>query len=316
MILCTQEITMKYSLIITAWKEPDTVARTISNVLDLENLNLLPEMEIVLATPDEDTKIAAENIIKKYNFKDFLYVRDPHKGKPFALNLALEKASGEILIMTDGDVIIQKNALKPLVAKLDDTKIGAVTSRPVSADSRNSLFGYFGHLLADVAHKRRSEIFASGGFYFVSGYLYAMKNLKVKFPEDSLSDDAWITLKILDLGYKVSYSPESTVAITYPKNFQDWIKQKRRSLGGYTSLKSYQDEVIKKVGANKSLNRKFTTELSYIFFPITYAKNPKELVYSLFLYPARLWLWIEIWWSIKIKKKTIEQIWQRVESTK
>lgn len=48
----------------------------------------------------------------------------------------------------------------------------------------------------------------------------------------------------------------------------------------------------------------------------TYPKNLKELWWTKLLYFARIYLWLVIFWQIKILKKPFNKIWQRVESTK
>jgi hypothetical protein len=100
------------------------------------------------------------------------------------------------------------------------------------------------------------------------------------------------------------------VNVKYPKNFKDWMDQKLRSVGGYMQLWSY--GVVKK----DSVVRNFWKELKYFFFPIKYSRNIREFIWSLYLYPLRLYLWIRIFWEQKIKKKEIFEPWARIESTK
>jgi cellulose synthase/poly-beta-1,6-N-acetylglucosamine synthase-like glycosyltransferase len=299
-----------YSLIITAWKEAATVAQNLEFVLTPENGNYLPDMEIVLVTPDDETANAAQNIIDKTGFKNFVCIRDPHKGKPTALNMALDQVKGTILIFTDGDVLLAKDALQEVIKPFSNSSIACVTGRPVSSDSKNNLFGYWGHLLADVAHHKRTNIFDNGEYYFVSGYLYAMRKIEgFKFPSDILIDDAWATIKIVQLGHRIAYAPKAMVYVKYATNFSDWIRQKRRSLGGHNQLESYKE-------ATNIGNRKFSDELSYFMFPLKYSTNIKEFMYSLLLYPGRMYLWIVIWIQRKVLKRSFEKTWVRIESTK
>jgi cellulose synthase/poly-beta-1,6-N-acetylglucosamine synthase-like glycosyltransferase len=308
---------MKYSFVITGWKEPLTVAQTIRNILDSSKNNLLSDLEIILASPDDETRDAAKAVVSEFKYKYFSYIKDPQKGKPHALNLVLEKAKGEILIYTDGDVVIGADCLPHLIKYFEDPEVGGVTGRPVSADPKDNALGYWGNLLAEVAHHKRQKIFSSGGFYFLSGYLYATRNFKdLRFPEDILVDDAWMTVQVVKRGLKLKYAPDAKVFIKYPKNFKDWIKQKKRSLGGYHQLKSLESSVFNANGVLSSQNRKLTNELKYALFPFRYAKNLKQLWYSILLFPARLYLWLVIFYERKIQKKTFEQTWQRVESTK
>lgn len=301
---------MKYSLIITAWKEPKTVKTTLEKVFDSKYRNLLDDMEVILVCPDDETRKAGTEIAEQYNFPQFRQITDQQKGKPAALNLALAAAQGEILIFTDGDITLGDKALPALVQPFEDTSVGGVTGRPISADSKDTVFGYWGNLLADGAHHKRSKEFSRNSFYYMSGYLYAIKNIDdLRFPEESLVDDAWVTLELVRRGFKIKYAPEATVLIKYPQNFSDWIKQKKRSVGGYKKLETKSETPMIK-------SRSIVEELKYVVFPITYARNLKEFIYSLLLYPGRLYLWFAIGWQHYIGKKNFKETWVRIESTK
>ncbi len=304
---------MEYTLIITAWKEAETIKSTLEMILNPVFRNILPQTEIILACPDEETYLSALSVINHYSFNKFTYIKDPQKGKPVALNMALKVAKGKVIICTDGDVIIDKGAIPNLVKPFNDPIVSLVTGRPISADAKNTMFGYFGNLLADVAHKKREIEFGAGGFYFVSGYLYAMKRVDgLEIPWNSLVDDAWVTLQFVKNGSKIVYAPDAKVLVKYPKNMNEWLKQKKRSMGGYSQLA----EINNELPAKYKKSRGITDELKFVLFPITYAKSLRELAYSLYLYPARLWLWIAIWWERYVYKKSFEETWGRIESTK
>ncbi len=303
---------MKISIIITAWKEPKTIEKLFESILfELEiykNKNY--EIEILLACPDKETKISAEKVCEKYNFQNFIHIQDEQKGKPSALKLLFEKATGEIWILSDGDTFWGKNALQNLVIKFSDENVGGVSGHPVSIDEKNNIFGYWGHLLAESANHKRTISSQKNEFFPMSGYLMAIRKPNFQIPTEVLSDDAFISYKILESGKKISYSENSKVFIKYPKNLSDWYKQKARSLGGYLQLKNF--FVLK----NSKKTRTFFDELKYFWFPFSYAKNLKELFWSSLLFPARLFLWIKIFWERKVLKKDFAKTWVRIESTK
>lgn len=301
---------VRYSIIITAWNEAKTLALNMNNILNPSSGNLLPEMEIIIVSPDIETYNAAFEVAQKYGFKEIYHIQDERKGKPKALNLGISASRGDILIFMDGDILIGKNALLPLVSLLGENTYAA-SGRPVSADSKASMLGYWGNLLADAAHEKRYSSLKSS--YFVSGYLYALRKFEgLEFPENVLADDGWISLKVLSLGKKIGYSPESIVSIKYPKNLIDWLKQKRRSAGGYSQLKSFYNDF-----SHLSLpKRSFTEEFKYLFFPIFYANSFIQLLYSLALYPIRLLLWIQIFIDRLTRKHQNLDLWVRIESTK
>lgn len=289
-------------LLITAWNEPISVARNIQTVLD----NKL-DLEIVIVSPDIDTQNAALQVFNNNNFTKFQILTDPQTGKPNAINLALEKIKSDWIICTDGDIVLYPDSITTLLNQIKclEASYAAISARPISIDSKNSFWGYIGHLLADSAHTKRSQSIN----YFVSGYLCAYQRSKIKpLPSDTLVDDAQFSLQILAQNFDIKYAPEAFVGIKYPTNVKDWLIQKRRSAGGYREIKN-QIKALK-LG---SMQRNFWNELGFIFYPIQYAKNFQQLTYSLGLYPLRLLLWILIFKDGILKPM---QPWQRVESTK
>ena len=85
--------------------------------------------------------------------------------------MAFKRAKGDIVILTDGDVFFEKNAVKELIKPFENSKVGGVSGRPVSQDKKDNKFGYWGHLLSDSADHRRKNTMKKeqGEDYYVSG---------------------------------------------------------------------------------------------------------------------------------------------------
>lgn len=299
---------MSLSIIITAYKEPNTLQKQLDQIIS----NLPRDSEILVCAPDQ----ATQDIALKYQKPNQIVklIQDLGTGKPAALNLAFKKATGDIWILTDGDVKIGDNALQSLIQPFQDSKIGAVSGHPISINERNNLFGYWSQLLTNLADQLRQNKIKKGEQIDCSGYLYAIRgNLIKNIPKNLLSDDAWISYLIRQAGYKISYVPESKVFVKYPTSFKDWIKQKRRSGGGYLQIQTYLKNDPKQ---SKQMMRSFRKESLGIFQALKFSQNVQEFWWTIILIFARIYLWLLIFWSIKIKKMPFNQIWQRVESTK
>lgn len=292
------------SVLLTAYKEPRTIGQAMKAFLD----QISKKDEVLVACPDAETKAVIMRYAKKY--KQVKYVKDSGKGKPTALNILFQKAKGDILILSDGDVYISPNAVKEIIEPFKDTRVGAVTGHPIPINSRNTRLGFWAHLLTDAgAHQRRMELQSKGKFLVCSGYLMAMRAKIINsIPENALSDDAVITHLIYKKGFSIKYAPKSIVNVKFPTNISDWIKQKRRSAGGYNQMKYLIGE--------KDEMRSFFKESSKISWALSYPKNIREVMWTLMLIPTRIYLWVLIFIDINLKKKSFEKLWVRVESTK
>jgi cellulose synthase/poly-beta-1,6-N-acetylglucosamine synthase-like glycosyltransferase len=273
--------------------------------------------------PDEGTQRVARTEAERLHVRNFRNIQDPGKGKPAALRLALAEVKGQIIFLTDGDVYLGEGALGRMMQSFTDEKVGGVTGRPVSVDERTSFMGYIGHMLADAAHHKRmvtmrpesvgkslSLVSREPHFFVLSGYIIAMRNLKIMPPADCLIEDAYFSYELHNRGYKLVYEPEALVHVKYARTVRDWYKQKLRSVGGYVQLWKY--GVIKP----STRVRNFWKELEYFWFPLKYARNVREFLWSLLLYPMRLWLWLQIYWQQRVQKKRLDEVWVRIESTK
>ena len=290
------------SIIITAYKEEKTVGKAIESILQNK---ILRSYEILVLAPDQKTLKVVEEYSKKY--KEVKAIKDNGEGKPSALNLAFKIAKGDILILTDGDVYISRDSLAKLLEHFGNKKIGAVSGRPISLNSKRNKLGFWSHLLTDIADKRRKKAIEINKRFYCSGYLFAMRRGIVdKIPKATLSDDGLISFLIHSKGYKINYEPEAKVYVKFPANLKDWIKQKRRSAGGYNQIKLW----------TKKEMRSFSKESSGIFQVLKYPKTLKEFCWTFELIFIRLYLWFIIFKDINLKKKDFKKIWVRVDSTK
>lgn len=296
------------SVIITAWRESKTVFELIKNIEDQAS-KIRDKIEILLTCPDKETKDAG---VKADRLGIVDWVQDKGEGKPQALNKAIARATGEILVLTDGDVSIGKGAIVELLKDFRDIEVGAVTGRPIPLNPKTNMFGFWSHLLTEVgAHQQRLKKQKEKGFMDASGYLMAVrKDLVELIPSNALADDAVISRMVWANGQRIVYCPEAKVYVKYPSNFRDWLAQKKRSAGGYTQI----NDLARLNKGNRSI--RFWEEISGISGVFSYPDNFREHFWMITLVAARVYLWVLIFWERRVIKKSFERTWVRIESTK
>ncbi len=311
------------SVIITSFKEPHTIRKCISSIADRNYSGIPTPFEIIQVSPDELTLKQGKKEAHKLGLskKQYIQIRDPKRGKPYALKMAFKKAKGDIIVLTDGDVYFERNSVRELLKPFELENVGGVSGRPISQDRKDNCYGYWGNLLADSGdHRRRNTMeMIEGKKYFVSkktffpmsGYIMAVRNVDFDIPPNVLSDDAYVSYILRNMNLDIAYTPTAICYVKYPTNLKDYYKQKVRSIGGFKQLK--------KMGIfNKDKqSRSFFIELKYTFFVLRYAKNIEEFFWSLLLFPVRLITWIKIFWQHNVLKKGMPKDgWERIESTK
>jgi cellulose synthase/poly-beta-1,6-N-acetylglucosamine synthase-like glycosyltransferase len=294
-------MTPRYSIVILSKDEPRTLERAIRACID----QLQGKKEILVVSPDEAARQLVEALQVSHSF--IRHIQDDRRGKPAAINQAITQAKGEIIVLTDGDVVIANNALAPLVEPFNNSKVGATSGHPIPQDARNTKYGFWAHVLTEAgAHHMRLHAQKQNKMIEASAYLMAArKDILEHIPEDALADDPVISHQIWNKGFRIVYVPEALVRVKYPDNFADWKQQKIRTTGGYQQ--SY-------LGDKKM--RSFSKELGGIGRIIAFASSPKELWWTFQLIAARAYIWAASFWHIRIRKRSLRDIWQPVKSTK
>ncbi len=288
------------SVIITAFKEPETIGRAIESFLKQRKFI----SEIIVVAPDKETLSIAENYKRK--FSNIKLIQDSGRGKPSALNLAVNLAKSEIIVLSDGDVYVSENSLKLLIQCFEKKDIGCGTGHPVSINSQDNMFGFWSNILTENFHKIRKIQSTKKKSILASGYLYAIKkSLMPKIPRNALADDAYVSSHVLSEGKRIVYVEQAKVFVSYPTNLKDWISQKKRTAG--------------RIYQNNSLKEKLNELFTEIFMALTSVKrirSIKEFTWFAALCIMRGYIWFRVIFDIGLWHRDFNKVWQRVESTK
>jgi cellulose synthase/poly-beta-1,6-N-acetylglucosamine synthase-like glycosyltransferase len=281
------------TIAIAAYREPK-IAETLRNLIGQK---IRQDYEIIIATPDKQTAERAKSLHSK---KVRIILEKSRAGKPAALNKILEIAKGNIIVFTDADVDVSYGALNKILGHFDDKRVGLVSAHLVPTNPINTKFGFWAHLLYDQGHNIRMN-----NPFFASGNLFAVKNLVEKIPENALVDDFVIAKGIQEKGYKAVYEPDAIVRVNFPTNVNDFLAQRRRTFAGYQQIKDWYGS------SERSLSKeaKPRAVLSYCKKPIHY-RWLAELVFY------RVLAWMLAYYDIKIKKKSLIELWKPIESSK
>ncbi len=294
----------KISILILAYKEP-MISKAIESALN-QKTNL--DYEVILSAPDKETL----DIAKKYSKKNkkLKIFQDLGEGKAKALNLILPKIKSDILIFTDGDVWISNNVVEDMAKMFLNKEIGSVTGKTIPIEDKKDKYGYWANFLFDAAHKIRKKAAKNGSPIFCTGYLYAIRNIKLKEIPLDTADDGIIPYYLLEKGYKIGYAEKAEVYVKNVDNLKEWISQKTRTTRAHETLSKYVDTKI--IPRAKT----FKVEAKGILDVLKYPENIKELFWSFQLIVLRLYIWAKSFEDVYFKKKYHEDNWERVESTK
>jgi len=123
------EYKLRVSIIVPTYNEANLVKQKLDNVASQDYPKNLVEIIVVdSASTDGTPNIVKEWMENHRDFKVLLVKESVRRGKAFALNKALELATGEIVVITDADSTwMSKDALARTLSWFSDPLVGAVT---------------------------------------------------------------------------------------------------------------------------------------------------------------------------------------------
>jgi cellulose synthase/poly-beta-1,6-N-acetylglucosamine synthase-like glycosyltransferase len=228
----------KISILIPAHNEENVIGAMLQKMTELDYPFSKLEVFAIDDASTDKTGIIVTEYAKKYKFiKAFIRGKATGgRGKPAALNEALNYATGEIVVLFDADYLPQSQVVRKLIEKFVDSQVGAVQGRPVVLNEPqtlvtrlNALERTGGYKVDQQARELLGLIPQYGG---TVGAFRRRLILKLGgFDESILTEDTDLTFMIALAGYRVSYNDdvecyEETVASwsTYWRQRQRWAK--------------------------------------------------------------------------------------------
>ena len=198
----------------------------------------------VLVGSDASTD-GTNRICKVYsgNYEGFqFYPFKERKGKPSIVNQLIAKAKGDIVIITDANVLFQIKTIFELVKHFKNKKIGLVDTVMMHTGLNKSgiSFQENAYISQEVKSKQR-EGNIWGTMMGPFGGCYAVREEDFpSLPKNFLVDDFYVNMKILDKGLKTVNSSTAWVTEDVSNNLSDEFKRKIRiATGNFQNLKKF-----------------------------------------------------------------------------
>jgi len=219
------------SVIIPVHNEELVIERRINNILE----SSFPKSKLELIVVDSGSKDKTRSIIEeKFAETVTLLKEEQRRGKAHAINLALSVCRGDIVVITDGPTLYQKDTILQLVSSLRNPYVGGVSALYIVPNANENQLTASEQKFWSYKDKIRileSRVYSTS---WLSGEACAFKKkIVMRLDEDTLADDSNVALQIISKGYRVVVNENSNFTEKSPSEFYDYIKIKsRRVLGG------------------------------------------------------------------------------------
>jgi len=222
------------TLVVAAYNEEDFITEKIENTLALEYPDGLLKLLFVTDGSFDNTP----EIISLYP-QILLLHENERKGKVAALHRAMEQVNTEIVIFTDANTLLNRDALIKIARHYSDKIVGAVAGEKRIQGEERSDAGTAGEgfywRYESTLKKWDSELYSVTG---AAGELFSIRrNLYEPVQSDTILDDFMISMLIAAKGYRIIYEPAAYALETASENIHEELKRKIRiAAGGIQSI--------------------------------------------------------------------------------
>lgn len=222
------------TLLIAAYNEEEIVLSKMQNCLDLS----YPKEYLKIVWVTDGSNDNTIELLKRFSDVTILHVPE-RKGKTAAINRAIKQIFTPIVVFTDANTMLNKDAINHIVKCFVNPKIGCVAGEKrvvIMGKDTASSFGegvYWKY--ESLLKSLDSRLFSAVG---AAGELFAIRrDLFEEMENDTLLDDFILSMRIAEKGYRIEYCAEAYAYERGSANINEENKRKIRiSAGGLQSV--------------------------------------------------------------------------------
>ncbi|MBN1390090.1 MAG: glycosyltransferase [Candidatus Thermoplasmatota archaeon] len=225
------------TVIVPAFNEGSFVRKTLKALV---NVNYPRDKMQIIAIDDgscDDTYRHMLSVARRYPSMIKTLRFPDNRGKREAMAEGVKHAKGEIVVFIDSDTVVEKDAIRYMVAPFDNPKIGGVTGKVMVENYKtNFLTRMLGvrYVMSFDFYRCTSSVF--GGVTCLSGVISAYRKsiLDAVVPEwkrqmflgrkCTFGDDRSLTNHVLKNGYYTVYSRKAVAHTLAPENLRKMFK--------------------------------------------------------------------------------------------
>lgn len=304
------------TLLVAAYNEEAVVKEKIENSLALD----YPAQKLHFLWVTDGSTDQTNILLEHYGRVKILY-QSERQGKTAALNRAMDYVETPIVVYTDANTMVNRNAIREIVSCFQDNKVGCVAGekRIIVKDKDNAAGGGEGLYWKYESTLKRLDgrLYSAMG---AAGELFAIRTeLFEKMDTDTLLDDFILSMRIVKRGYKIAYCAEAYAIESGSADMAEEEKRKVRiAAGGLQSIWRLRELLnIFKYGivsfqyvSHRVLRWSITPVALFALFPLNVwlainSASSSSCGYGVLLI-AQLLFYLAAYWGYALSKKQIK----------
>ena len=223
------------TMVVAAFNEIECIEEKITNSLQLD----YPADKLHLLIVSDGSNDGTDTIISKYVQVQLLH-RQQRLGKTAALNRAMEFVTSPIVIFSDANALLNKEAVRFIVRHFEDPLVGGVAGEKKIIDSGSlvgkseGVYWRYESLMKQLDAEFNTGIGAAGELFAMRTILYS------PLSENILLDDFVQSIRLLLKGYRLAYEPNAYAFEGPSLSFaEEWKRKVRIAAGAWQTMFLY-----------------------------------------------------------------------------
>ncbi len=225
------------TLLIAAFNEADCIREKAINSLELD----YPHEKCDILFVTDGSTDGTEKILRQFMYDTRIRVlhKQERLGKLAAVDRSMKYVPSPIVILTDANTMLNKEAIRNIVRHYNDPRVGAVAGekrirKDLQKDGNGAgegLYWKYESALKRLDSELHSVVGAAGELFSFRRELYR------SVPPDSIIEDFHLSMCIAADGFRVIYEPDAFAEEQPSASFQEEMKRKIRiCAGGFQSM--------------------------------------------------------------------------------
>ncbi len=223
------------TIVVAAYNELDCIEQKIINSLELD----YPAEKLLLLIVSDGSFDGTDAIISKYSQVQLLHQQE-RLGKTAALNRAMGFVSSPIVIFSDANALLNKEAVRFIVRHFQDEGVGGVAGEKKIIEAGSSVGKGEGvYWRYESQMKQLDAVFNTG--IGAAGELFAMRtHLYSPLPDKILLDDFVQSIRLPLNGHRLAYEPNAYALEGPSVSFaEEWKRKVRIAAGAWQTMFLY-----------------------------------------------------------------------------
>jgi len=224
----------KVSVVVPARNEGEYIQSTLESLLE----SSYPNMEVVVVDDGstDDTYLKALQYAAKPNVK--VVRRNVASGsKAKAVGYGMLFTKGEIVIVVDGDTVVERNSIKELVKPLiEDERVVGVAGNVRVLNKENLLTRLQAYEYVVSMELGRRWQGVVGGILVIPGAFGAFRREVLeslgRMHADTITEDFDMTVMLQKTRGRLAFAPKAVAWTHAPKRWREWVRQRIRWSAG------------------------------------------------------------------------------------